>query len=791
MSVKTKPNLEQVRKMARTIIEQKGVPIPLPNGGKIPAIKGWQQMNVSLDQVNGMFTDGDNIGLRLDALTDCDLDCMEAVKFAPFYLKRNDARFGRQSRRNSHHFYLIEQSKSFKFANVPEDPEVTTLCEIRHGSGFQTMIPPSIHPNGEPLNWEGDPQASAAQWTYPELKKAMGRIAAGALLVRQLHDDSKTHGIRHHTWLYLGGAMARADWPKADALRFCELVCGLIGDDVDNRLKTIEATYKNFDAADKNIAGLTKLEEYLLKSVVRKLAEWLDLRQAKADPLDLSDYANAQTLFAEMGDELKFLPNESRDGVWVRWGGVVWQRDRMHRTFYDAQEILKKKADQMIGQTRDGRLAGKIRDALMNVAGVKGAMTELSRYPELAVSSTDFDSNPWLIGTQNGIFDLEHGVLLSGDRDQMISRQVNASYNPEAVCPRWLVCLERAQPDAEVRAFLQRLAGACLIGKQTEHGFIFNFGKGANFKTAFSEISRRIMGGDYASTPNDELFFSGEKEVGLNYVAEIFGKRLLVTNEKQADASWNVSFIKKLLGGQELKGRPLYCESFDFVPTARILTAANNKPKLAEMDEAVRRRFLLVPWSVTISEAGEVLRSTETDPANILQLLKTGGRMDFELLMSLLLEERDGIFTWMLAGCAEFVKRGLRLEPPKAVLAATKDYFLEEDTLGRFVDECCIVVPVPSGLNDEQRNKHFTDPKHGELSTAIYPAFVRWAQTGKYTLGMTKFTRRIQKVAGVEAHKGVGNRTYLNIILNAQGRAQADAGIAEAVRTADQADIPF
>jgi len=70
-------------------------------------------------------------------------------------------------------------------------------------------------------------------------------------------------------------------------------------------------------------------------------------------------------------------------------------------------------------------------------------------------------------------------------REHLVSRQMPAAYDPAATCPAG--CLPRTSTaDAEVRAFLQRLGGACLW-YATEHGFIFNHGQ--------APTSRRIFGG--------------------------------------------------------------------------------------------------------------------------------------------------------------------------------------------------------------------------------------------------------------------------------------------------------
>jgi P4 family phage/plasmid primase-like protien len=750
--------------MARWLQTRGLVPLPLPNGQKRPLLEGWERADITFDRVDDLFTEGCNIGLRLDKLTDVDLDAPEARALAPCFLKNTAARWGRESARNSHHLYDVEGSRYEEFIDPMPEGSERTLLEIRHGSGHQSMLPPSVHPCGECVRWEASTSPVFEKWTYSELRRAAGKIAAAVLLIRHLKPESN---VRHWVWFYLGGAMRRAEWAKEEALFFVDIVTRASRDEqASDRSGAVESSYEE---GKTEIAGLKRLEEYLPKPIVRKLAQWLDLRRVKSEPFDLDDDSNARFLFAEHGEDLRYLPNEGKGGLWVLWNDVVWQRDRLNRVEHLAATALKKKADQLTADSRDARFVEKVRRELMNMPGVRGALDRLDSYPEISTPSSVFDANPWLIGLQNGIYDLRNNCLEEGAREHLVSRQMAARFEPRAECPRWAACIERAQPSREVRAFLQRLAGSCLLGMQTEHGFVFNWGRGANFKTAYSEVLRRVMGGDYAATPNEELFFKGNQDVPRNYVADIHGMRLLTTNEKNEGSEWNVEFIKRLLGGQELNACRKYCESFSFVPTARIIAAANNKPRLNELDEAVRRRFLLVPWEVTIPEKVDgidVLRPAEDDPDVIMDHLTRGPRMPFERLMSLLLEERNGILLWMLAGARDFIQRGLRLEPPDSILSATENYFADEDITGRFVKDWCDVTTVPGDLSDAELPGFLQQPANGSGSGLIHEAFTLWSQFGKYPWSSAKVMRRLEKVDGVVARRGTGNRLFVNLVLN-------------------------
>ena len=103
---------------------------------------------------------------------------------------------------------------------------------------------------------------------------------------------------------------------------------------------------------------------------------------------------------------------------------------------------------------------------------------------------------------------------------------------------------------------------------------------------------------------------------------------------------------------------------FDYVPQFKLVVAGNHKPGLRSVDDAVRRRFNLVPFTVTIPaperdlELGEKLR-----------------------------EEWGGILQWMIDGCLAWQCDGLCA--PKVVSDATANYLASEDVLARWIEDRC------------------------------------------------------------------------------------------------------
>ena len=115
-------------------------------------------------------------------------------------------------------------------------------------------------------------------------------------------------------------------------------------------------------------------------------------------------------------------------------------------------------------------------------------------------------------------------------------------------------------------------------------------------------------------------------------------------------------------GGDKIAARFMRQDFFEYTPQFKLLIAGNHKPGLRSVDEAIRQRFNLIPFTVTIPPK-------ERD----------------EKLPEKLKAELPGILQWMIDGCASWRERGLA--PPEIVTAATAEYLNAEDAIAAWLDE--------------------------------------------------------------------------------------------------------
>ena len=236
---------------------------------------------------------------------------------------------------------------------------------------------------------------------------------------------------------------------------------------------------------------------------------------------------------------------------------------------------------------------------------------------------------------------------------------------PGGDSPLWLRFLERVTGgDSELRSFLQSIIGYALTGCTRENALFFLYGSGANGKSVFLTTLVGVFG-EYARTAPIEAFIASNNEHHPTDLAGLRGARLVTAVETEDGRRWAESKLKALTGGDRIAARFMRQDFFEFTPQFKLLIAGNHKPGLRTVDEAMRRRFNLLPFSVTIppqerdAELGEELRS-----------------------------EWGGILQWAVSGCLEWQREGLN--PPATVRDATAAYLANEDSVGRWLEERCV-----------------------------------------------------------------------------------------------------
>ena len=220
---------------ARGYLSRGLVPIRLSPGQKVPPGK-HDANTVTADNAGVLlFAVNFNLGLRLGAdggaLVDFDLDWPQARRIADLLLFALP-RFGRATAPGSH--YLVrcpEISGTTKFdipelKGMPGLPEEHAVCVLEVRGKGHTMAPPSVHPNGETVEWEANRDRSLPDWPAKQIVDTAGVIAFLSVAARFY----PAQGSRDDFCMALSGALLSAGLTEEQANRCVVRVAEVAGD---------------------------------------------------------------------------------------------------------------------------------------------------------------------------------------------------------------------------------------------------------------------------------------------------------------------------------------------------------------------------------------------------------------------------------------------------------------------------------------------------------------------------------------------------------------------------------
>lgn len=405
-------------------------------------------------------------------------------------------------------------------------------------------------------------------------------------------------------------------------------------------------------------------------------------------------------LFTAEHDDWRHVAAWSR---WLWWDDMRWSEDRTLAVF----DQIRKTCRAVAAETKSGNAMG------LASAKKVAAVHMLARADRRHAATVDqWDADQWSLNTPSGIVDLRTGQVRPHRREDYHTKIT--AVGPTGDCPRWHKFLDRVTGgDTALCLYLQRLAGYSLTGSTREHVFVFLYGAGANGKSVFITTLAGILDG-YATTAPIETFIASHSERHPTDLASLRGARMVTAVETEAGRRWAESKLKMLTGGDKIAARFMRQDFFEFVPQFKLIVAGNHRPGLRSIDEAIRRRLHLVPFTVTIPE-------DERD----------------DELVEKLREEWPGILAWAIEGAQEWAGEGLA--PPDAVRRATDDYLAAEDSLGQWLQDSCFADP---------------DPEAWAGTTALFCDWKLWAERAGERPGNVKQFSQAMVQRGYERRRG-------------------------------------
>ena len=690
--------------------------IPIPTRSKAPTLKNWPQRGTTdQDGIEKLFAGSagaNNIGVvtgKISQIVVCDLDQPDG----PANLKTLEARLGKLPATLTaktggggfHGFYKYPEGCVIK--NQKPLPGIDIKSD-----GGQVLIEPSIHPNGNPYKFINDepiaelpeawvnelaqpvepkhksPPPQGPPREMPSVARADGGTAWGLKVYEEVSaelnaappgtsNDALNRASFRLGQIVAGGQLAES---TAELIKLSPRLSRKSQDETDktflsgfekgkqfpdwpqerpNAARSARqsagngADHTNPPASPENAPAATRARNNL--KLVKGDGHGTGTDGPAPGPKQAPDAVITEDFLGlwfvgEHGKDWRFNHSNSE---WYYFDGNLWRLDETRLAFGLIREVCRR--------------GNPGKASLGKAATARGAETFAQSDKRITITSKLLDADNLLFGTPGGVFELESGLLRPGRREDYITMAAGADPAQTEDCPRWKEFLNQVtKGDSEFTAYLKKVAGYCLSGLTTEQALFVLIGPGGNGKSLFTNILRAALG-SYATIASAEVFAETRNDPHPTGMAALEDKRLITASDIDFSRGFAEGRVKTISGGEDITARRMRQDFYTFRPKCKAMVAANHRPALKFVDDAIKRRVQMLPFEH---------RPVAPDK-----------NLEAKLMLEL-----PAILRWMANGFLAWRREGLT--PPAAVANCTDDYFQAEDTLGAWLDECCLISPA-------------------------------------------------------------------------------------------------
>lgn len=271
------------------------------------------------------------------------------------------------------------------------------------------------------------------------------------------------------------------------------------------------------------------------------------------------------------------------------------------------------------------------------------------------------DYQATLVNLKNGTFEISEGTpkLRSFQKEDFLTYQLPFSYDENAKPLQFLEFLNEVLPEKELQDILAEYIGSIFIRNEVLkfEKALFLYGTGSNGKSVVFDIISALLGQQNFSSYSLESLTKDKDSRAM-----ISDKLLNYSSEMSTNLESDI--FKKLVSREPIDARLLYKSSFIMEDYARLMFNCNELPNDIEHTNAFFRRFLIIPFRVTIKEEDQ----------------------DRQLSQKILKSELPGVFNWMLEGMSRLLINKA-FTPSTLVENEVRKFRRESDSVLCFIDE--------------------------------------------------------------------------------------------------------
>jgi len=350
---------------------------------------------------------------------------------------------------------------------------------------------------------------------------------------------------------------------------------------------------------------------------------------------------------------------------WLRSDGTVWREVHEAVAAESVRQWTLERFQEAVAKLKvNDNGAGVEADGWRTTLSKSKAQAILERARGIVITDAlALDADADHLNTASGYLNLTTGEVRQLGGDEYPTRITGGRFDPAAQSDIWDRFLARVLPDAEVRAFVQRLIGYAMLGEVREHKLPLFTGTGRNGKGTLRDAVLAAFG-TYALEVDPAILMVAQHEAHKTFLMELKGRRLVFCSETEKHKRFAEATAKRLSGGDPIQANRMRKDPITFQPTHLLIMCTNHLPEVSADDPALWERLLVVPFDVFIPPE-------ERDPRLPARLKEP--------------DVQAAVLAWAYRGYQQYIQIGLAA--PEAVTVRTAAYRTASDGVGRFLDE--------------------------------------------------------------------------------------------------------
>jgi len=349
-------------------------------------------------------------------------------------------------------------------------------------------------------------------------------------------------------------------------------------------------------------------------------------------------------------------------------------------TYYNQKVALSNDEGEKELLNRKSASAMKIAFQLKNTGYKESIMKECKclfvdeKFEEL------LDSKPYLLGFENGVYDLKLHLFREGMPEDFISFGTGKYYMPYDETSEEINDINdffaKLFTNEAVRNYVLDILACAIDGSIIQERFYIFIGEGSNGKSRLLDLIQKSVGDYYSTLP---IALLTQKRACSNSAQSELertkGRRYAVLSEPSEDDKLNIGLMKELSGNDRILVRGLFKEPVEFRPQFKMILACNHLPEITAQDGGCWRRIRVIDFKSKFCE------NPNPDKKNEFP-------MDLEL--SEKLERFSEVFLSMLIHRHKEINP-MKINEPREVINSTNNYKDNNDIIGQYINDNIVV----------------------------------------------------------------------------------------------------